>query len=692
MSEKYILKRDGSEKIFDESRIYKAIARSFSSAGLYEENIVSFLLDQVNDNLEKYYFLSKKIPGVEEIQDIVEDVLMQNCYHRVAKNYILYRARHKELRNLKTEFDQSIDLIDDYLGQEDWRVKENSNMAYSLQGLNIHISSKIISQYWLRKLYDSALQEAHEEGWLHIHDLGILGPYCVGWDLEDLLIQGFQGARGKVTSSPAKHFRTALGQIVNFFYTLQGEAAGAQAFSNLDTLLAPFIFYDKLDYRQVKQALQEFIFNINVPTRAGFQTPFTNVTLDLKVPALFKDKGVIIGGQLMDKTYGEFQSEMDLFNSVFAEIMMEGDANGRIFTFPIPTYNITKDFDWGNDALQKIWQMTAKYGIPYFANFVNSEMDPEDARSMCCRLRLDNRELRRRGGGLFGANPLTGSLGVVTINMPRLGFVSRNKSEYFDHLSVLMDLARNSLEMKRKIIERYTEQGLYPYTSFYLRSVKESQGRYWNSHFSTIGLVGMHESVKNFLGVSILDEKGKAFSEEVLDFMRTRLQLYQEETGNLYNLEATPAESASYRLARLDRKRYPGIYQSGKKDNFYTNSVHAPVDQIDEDLFDILLHQDSLQTKFTGGTVVHLFFAERISDWRQVRLLTRKITENFSLPYFSFTPTFSVSPVSGYLAGKHHFDPNPMSDQDIDRFGIELEVNRKELDKLPEGSYRIISG
>jgi ribonucleoside-triphosphate reductase len=681
-----IQKRDGRYASFDETKIFNAIYKAFKAVGKKDENTVLYISKEVVKIIEDHYFNYGVTPSVEDIQDLVEKVLIEKNEAAAAKAYILYREKRSELRDIRQNFLDGIKVIDEYLSMKDWRVKENSNMSYSLQGLNLHISSTLVAKYWLRKLYPLEVRMAHEEGDFHIHDLGILGPYCVGWDLEDLLKVGFTGARGKIESKPAKHFRTALGQIVNFFYTLQGEAAGAQAFSNFDTLLAPFVRYDGLSYKDVKQALQEFVFNVNVPTRAGFQTPFTNITMDLVPPSTLKDKAAVVGGKEMDETYGEFQKEMDMINSAFAEVMMEGDAKGRIFTFPIPTYNISKDFEWENDDLKPLWEMTARYGIPYFANFVNSDMNPEDARSMCCRLRLDNRELWKRGGGLFGANPLTGSIGVVTINLPRVAHIASNEKEFFSLLEDRMDLAVEALEIKRKNVERFTEAGLYPYTKFYLREIKKDHGKFWNFHFSTIGLVGMNEAMINFLGKDITDPEAKDFSIKVLDFMRDKIQQIQVETGNMYNLEATPAESTAYRLAKADLKRYPGIKTSGTSEPYYTNSVHPPVDAYD-DAFELLEHQDDLQIKFTGGTVVHLFFGENIKDWRVVRELTKRISSKFRLPYFSFTPTFSVSPVSGYIAGKHNFDPNPVKEEDIEKFGVVVEMTEEELANLPEGSY-----
>ena len=539
-----------------------------------------------------------------------------------------------------------------------WQVNENSNMAFSLQGLNNYISSEISKIYWLNKIYPPEIRQAHLDGDFHIHDLNILSVYCVGWDLYDLLMEGFKGAPGKVESRPSRHFRSALGQVVNFFYTLQGEAAGAQAFSNFDTLLSPFIRYDGLNYKEVKQALQEFIFNVNVPTRVGFQTPFTNITLDLTVPSIFADQPVIIGGKPQKETYKEFQKEMDLFNRAFIEVMLEGDAKGRVFTFPIPTYNITRDFDWENSNIDLLWKVTARYGIPYFSNFINSDMKPEDARSMCCRLRLDNRELQKRGGGLFGANPLTGSIGVVTINMPRLGYIAKDRDEFMSMLERLMILAKKSLEIKRKVLERFIEGNLYPYIKFYLRGVKERFNEYWKNHFSTIGLIGMNEACLNLFGENITSPKGREFTLKVLDFMRDKLFKFQNETGNIYNLEATPAEGTSYRLARIDKEKFPDIicaddkeYKKGAEP-FYTNSTQLPVNFAD-DVFEVLDLQDEMQTRYTGGTVVHIFVGERIDDPETVKGLVRKVCENYHLPYFTVTPTFSVCPAHGYIAGEH---------------------------------------
>ncbi len=551
-----------------------------------------------------------------------------------------------------------INLIETYLHQNDWQVKENANMSYSLQGMRNYINNEITKDYWLEKIYPENIKRAHLGGDLHLHDLGELNSYCVGWDLKDLLIRGFGGVEGKISCHPPKHFGSALGQIVNFFYTLQGESAGAQAFSNFDTLLAPYIYYDKLSYKQVKQYIQSFIYNLNVPTRVGFQTPFTNLTMDLVCPKFLATENVVMGGKLMSEKYSDFAKEMDILNACFAEVMLEGDSNGRVFTFPIPTYNLTKEMDWEDKRLDNIWRMSSKYGIPYFANFLNSDMDPDDARSMCCRLRLDKRELQKRGGGLFGSNPLTGSIGVVTINLPRIGYLSDNLEQLYEILENNMKLAKQSLEIKRKIIEELTEKGLYPYTKVYLNSVKERFGKYWANHFSTIGLVGMNECLLNFAGVNIMSEKGQILAQEILDFMRNKISEYQDETTNLYNLEATPAEGTSYRLALLDKKYYPTIISAAgsQEHSYYTNSSHLPVN-FSNNIFDTLNLQDKLQTKYTGGTVLHLYLGEKIDDIELVKKLVKKIATNYHLPYFTLTPTFSICKEHGYLSGENNICP-----------------------------------
>ncbi|MBN1873430.1 MAG: ribonucleoside triphosphate reductase [Anaerolineae bacterium] len=665
-----IMKRDETVVEFDRKRIENAMYAAARAVGNGEGRpwaetlswaVVAILNERVNG--------TGRIPHVEEIQDIVEEVLVKSGNQKIAKAYILYRQKRAEARATERMLLDSEKLVEDYLQRADWRVNENSNMNYSLQGLNFYLASSIAARYWLRRIYPSEVQQAHIAGDIHIHDLGMLSVYCCGWDLLDLLEQGFGGVTAKIESRPPRHLRTALGQLVNFFYTLQGEAAGAVAVSNFDTLMAPFIHYDGLDYVQVKQAIQEFVFNINVPTRVGFQTPFTNVTMDLTAPSVLAHEPVVIGGETRSATYGEFQREMDMFNRAFAEVMLEGDAKGRVFTFPIPTYNISNDFDWNNSDLEPIWSMTAKYGIPYFANFINSDMKPEDARSMCCRLRLDNRELRKRMGGLFAAAPLTGSVGVVTLNMARLGYLARDEQDFMRRLERLMETSSTSLEIKRKMLETFTERGLYPYSHHFLRMVKVRTDKYWSNHFSTIGLNGMHEACLNLFGVGIDHPDGHAFALRALHFMRDVLGRFQEETGHLYNLEATPAEGATFRLARIDKERYPDIRTSGMNvAPYYTNSTHLPVNYSD-DLFEVLERQDELQTLYTGGTVLHVFLGEQIDDWQQVRRLVRTIAENYRLPYYTLTPTFSICPVHGYISGAHSYCPYEHTEEQLKRYG-----------------------
>ncbi|HOO70475.1 MAG TPA: ribonucleoside triphosphate reductase [Spirochaetota bacterium] len=668
----YIRKRDGRIVPFQHDKITDAIFKAAQAVGGSDRITAQSVSDSVFGILSIIY-KDGRIPTVENVQDLVEKMLIERGHAKVAKAYIIYREQHRKIREGKSLLNEGLKLIEDYLDRSDWRVNENSNMSYSLQGLNNHIATAITAKYWLERIYPPEIRDAHINCDLHIHDLGLLSAYCVGWDLKDLLLKGFGGVPGKVESRPAKHLRSALGQIVNFFYTLQGESAGAQAFANFDTYLAPFIRYDNMAYEDVKQCLQEFIFNMNIPTRVGFQTPFTNVTMDLTVPRNIAEEYIIIGGEPQDVTYGDFQNEMDLFNEAFAECMSEGDAKNRIFTFPIPTYNITRDFDWDSNRYDRLWTMTAQYGIPYFANFINSDMDPEDARSMCCRLRLDNRELRKKGGGLFGANPLTGSIGVVTINMPRLAHKSKNEQEFFSELERLMLMAKKSLEIKRKVLENFTESNLYPYTKYYLSGIFERNKKYWVNHFSTIGLVGMNEACINFLNTDISSIEGKDFVVKVLDFMRDRIMKFQEETGNFYNLEATPAEGVTYRFAKHDKETYPEIKTAGEFDPYYTNSVHLPVGHT-EDLFDVLDHQDELQTRFTGGTVVHLFIGEKINEISIVKKLVRKIAENYALPYFTITPTFSICPIHGYIPGSHKYCPYDHTIEELRKYGIEVEL------------------
>ncbi|RKY44716.1 MAG: ribonucleoside triphosphate reductase [Candidatus Omnitrophota bacterium] len=972
-----IVKRDGRIQDFDSSKICQAITKAGQATGEFGKDVAQRLTIRVLNLATQ--LIKDRYPTVEEIQDIVEEVLINSPYKKTAKAYIIYRDQHAKIREIASKF--NVDLVDAYLNRIDWQVRENSNMNFSLQGLNNYISSQISKIYWLNKIYPPEIRNAHNEGDFHIHDLGILSVYCVGWDLQDLLYEGFKGAASKIESKPAKHFHSILGQVVNFFYTLQGEAAGAQAFSNFDTLLCPFIYYDKLSYKDVKQALQEFLFNVNVPTRVGFQcvsedteiltesgwksyqevnegdkiftfniknkkielnkvvsvfrrkykgimyhlknriqnqlispghrvvrrkfntdnyvlepieevlklkspfvvpiaginpkkdisvedeqiklmawiisegsierkgkfrscyrisiyqskeknpanykeiknlldhfkfnyseyehkslgspvvkfrldaqsskiihkwfgtkedihfipewlfnlsrrqtrlfletylkadgfddckiaisdiallndlqrmvinaewaftvlkrkptigkkdiyvlriikhaetyinkvekveyegviwcphtknetiiarrngkvfitgnTPFTNITLDLIIPSYYADQGVIIGGKIQDKTYKEFRREQDMFNKAFLEVMLEGDAKGRPFTFPIPTYNITRDFDWDNGNLNLLWETTARYGIPYFANFVNSDMKPEEARSMCCRLRIDNRKLEKRGGGLFGSSPLTGSIGVVTINIPRIGYLSKTESKFFQRLNYLMELAKESLEIKRKVLEILTERDLYPYAKFYLRNIKKRFGQYWTNHFSTIGVVGMNEVCLNFLKKDLGSKEAIKFTLKVLDFMREKLLEFQKGTGNNYNLEATPAESTSYRLAKLDKEKYPDIICANEPEfkkgaqPFYTNSTQLPVNFTD-DVFEALELQDEIQTKYTGGTVLHIFVGEKTENPQIVKKLVKNICNNYRLPYFTITPTFSICPQDGYMNGEYKTCP-----------------------------------
>jgi len=656
-----IRKRSGEIVPFDKNKIVTAIYKAQEAVGKADSRRAEELATEAVKKIAKK-FHKHTIPAVEEIQDLVEATLIDSNEPSLAKAYIIYRDQRRQLRDINRETSGE-KLMEDYLGRADWRLKENSNMSFSVQGLNNYIASAVSSQYWLNKLYPEKIRQAHVNGDLHIHDLGLLAPYCCGWDLKDLLMKGFCGVAEKVQSKPPKHFRTALGQVINFFYTMQGEAAGAQAFSNFDTYLAPFIRYDKLSYREVKQCLQEFVFNVNVATRVGFQTPFTNITLDITPTKQIGEENVIVGGEVMPEKYQDFQAEMDIFNQAFAEVMLAGDSTGRVFGFPIPTYQIDKNFDWDRPSLEPMWEMTAKYGIPYFSNFVNSDMDRDDARSMCCRLRLDNRELRKRGGGLFGANPLTGSLGVVTINLARLGYLSKDKEEFKQRLDKLMEIARDSLEIKRKIIEKFTLDGLYPYSRFYLQDIFERFGSYWKNHFNTIGINGMNEASLNLLDKDIASSEGQEFAQEILDYLRARLLSFQEETNNLYNLEATPGEGCTYRFAKKDKELYPEIIFANdvavKKDDvppYYTNSTHLPVG-FTNDIFEALDLQDELQSKYTGGTVLHGFLGERLPNGQAAKNLVKKIVNNYRLPYFTLTPTFSICPKHGYLAGEHQYCP-----------------------------------
>ena len=650
---KKIRKRDGLIVDFDQEKITKVIFKALTATDQGDGKKSKKISDKITALLNRR-FKKDEIPTVEEIQDITEEVLILEDLVKTAKAYILYREKRREIREAVDVSEQAVDRIDEYLEKLDWEVNENANMAFSLQGLNRYGVNYIVKKYWLNKIYTEEIRQSNQSGDYHIHDLDTLGPYCCGWDLYDFLLKGFGGVSGKIESSPPKHFRSALGQIVNFIFTITGEVAGAVAFSNFDTLLAPFIRYDNLNYQQVKQCMQEFLFNMAIPTRVGFQSPFSNITLDLKPSSVFEKLPVIIGGQSQKETYGEFAEEMKILDKALYEVMMEGDKSKRPFSFPIPTINITKDFPWEEPAFDGIFEASSKYGTNYFANYINSDMDPSDVRSMCCRLRLNMKELHNRGGGgLFGSGSNTGSIGVVTINMPRIGYLSKTKREFFKRLGELMDSAKESLEIKRKTIENFADKGLYPYSKFYLQGIKKARGGYYNNHFSTIGLLGMNECLLNFTGENMGTKKGIKLASEVMDFMREKLVKYQKETGNLYNLEASPAEGTTYRLALKDREKYPDIITAGtKKTPYYTNSTQLPVSYTD-DIFEALKLQDELQCKYTGGSVSHVFLGEEISDIQLSKKLIKKIFEKFNLPYLSLTPTFSICPTHGYLSGKH---------------------------------------
>ncbi|MEZ4358289.1 MAG: ribonucleoside triphosphate reductase [Eubacteriales bacterium] len=646
-----IIKRDGRIEKFDKQKIADAIFKAAKAMGGDDFQLAERLAQQVVDIAYMQYG-SEHIPEVENIQDIVERVLIKNGHAKTAKSYILYREKRKSAREMNALVGATIDMFSDYLKDRDWSIKENANTQKSVNGLNNYVREAFTKKYWLYEIYPQEVREAHESGACHIHDLGFFGPYCAGWDLRQLLRDGFGGIPGKVESRPAKHLRTFLGQVVNSTFTTQGETAGAQAWSSFDTYCAPFIRKDNMSFAQVKQCLQEFVFNINVPTRVGFQCPFSNLTFDIKVPSTLKNHPVIMGGVETEDVYGDFQKEMDLFNKAFCEVMLEGDAKGRVFTFPIPTINITKNFDWDSEVVDDFMRITCKYGIPYFANYVNSDLSPEDAVSMCCRLRIDTTELRKRGGGLFGSNPLTGSIGVFTINLPRIGYKAKTKEEFFENVKKIAEIGKTSLEIKRKIIEDQTDKGLYPYSMVYLRQVKKRFGQYWYNHFNTIGIIGMNEALLNFMGRGIETEEGQAFAIEIMNFLRDLMKQFQEETGQFYNLEATPAEGTSYRLANLDRQRYPDIIAAGKNVPYYTNSSQLPVGYTD-DIFETLMLQDKLQSLYTGGTVQHLYLGERIEDINVAKALIKKAFEQFKIPYISLTPTFSVCDSHGYIAGEH---------------------------------------
>jgi ribonucleoside-triphosphate reductase (formate) len=639
-----IKKRDGTIVLFEEKRITDAIFKSMQAVGDDEYDLAKVLTKKVVNVLD-IFFKSSHVPGVENVQDLIEKILIEEGHSKLAKSFILYRAQRERLRNEKEIMMDIGKVTKDYLDQADWRVNENSNVNYSLSGLMLHLANSVIANYTLEEVYPREVTAAHKEADMHIHDLGMgISGYCAGWSLRQLITEGFNGVPGKTDAKPAKHLTSLTWQMINFIGTLQNEWAGAQAFSSFDTYLAPFVRADNLTEKQVRQCIQGFVFNMNISSRWGSQTPFSNITLDWVCPRDMRDKPALVGGKEMDYNYGDCQVEMDLINKILLEVMLSGDASGRIFTFPIPTYNVTKDFNWDSPNANLLFEATAKYGLPYFQNFINSDLDPEDVRSMCCRLQMDMRELKHKGGGMFGSAELTGSLGVVTLNMPRLGYLSKNKEEYFQRLDRVMNLAKMSLEIKRKLVQKNMDNNLMPFSKRYLGNL--------NHHFSTIGINGMNESILNFMGKEIATPEGKAFAEEVLDHIRDTMTNFQEETGHMYNLEASPSEGTSYRFAKHDKKKFPDIITAGKDDPYYTNSSQLPVGYTD-DIFEALELQDSLQSKYTGGTVLHGFVGEQISDPETCKKLVKRIAENFRLPYFTITPTFSVCPEHGYIPGKH---------------------------------------
>ncbi|MGI6466792.1 MAG: ribonucleoside triphosphate reductase [Sphaerochaetaceae bacterium] len=656
-----VTKRDGRQLFCDGQKIVNAVEKA---ANATKEKVDAPLIAK-----EVLQLCSEKhghSVDVETIQDTVEKVLIKHNYIATAKAYILYREKRGKAREESALITAVQNMFHDYLDDRTWLIKENANSRKSVNGMNNYIREQFTRHYYLNEIYPENIRKAHLEGEFHIHDLGFYGPYCCGWDLQQLVTMGFGGIEGKVTSRPAKHFRSLLGQIVNATFSTQGECAGAQAWSSIDTYCAPFIRYDNLSYKEVKQAIQEFIFNLNVPTRVGFQSPFSNLTFDLQVPSRMKNQHVIIGGEVQNEIYGEFQKEVDLFNLAFCEVMMEGDASQRPFTFPIPTINVTKEFDWDSPVTDAIMEMACKYGTPYFSNYVSSDLDPEDALSMCCRLRLDTTELKKRGGGLFGSNPLTGSIGVVTINLPRIGYLAKDQDDYKQRVAELADLAAISLNLKRKIIEKETERGMYPFSSRWLEPIKKQQGSYWANHFSTIGLVGMEESLRNLFNdqENLTTPKGQKFALEVLDLLNEKIKEYQNKYSTFFNLEATPAEGTSYRLATLDKKAYPDIISSGVDANYYTNSTQLPV-AYTQDIFEVLDLQDQLQSSYTGGTVLHLYLGEKIDQIEVAKTLLKKIFSNYSLPYVSLTPTFSTCSDHGYISGEVKKCPTCNKDTEI---------------------------
>ncbi|UTC90899.1 ribonucleoside triphosphate reductase [Treponema denticola] len=665
-----VVKRSGEIEAYNRKKIEKAINKAITAVeGSPNDEKAAFLTDKVEEKLKNIMSsrYAHSIPAIEEIQDVVELVLIEQKEASLAKAYILYRAKREAVRDAESLMLNINSTMDGYLSQSDWRVKENANVNFSLGGLILHNSGTITANYWLKNIYTPAIAEAHITAAFHIHDLSMFSGYCAGWSLRQLIHEGLGGVPDKITSKPPKHLSTLIQQIVNFLGIMQNEWAGAQAFSSFDTYLAPFVKKDNMSEASVKQCLQSFVYGVNTPSRWGSQAPFTNITLDWVCPPDLANQKAVVGGEAQDFNYGDCQKEMDMINKLFIELMLEGDAAGRGFQYPIPTYNITSDFDWTSPNAKLLFEMTARYGTPYFQNFINSDLNPGDVRSMCCRLQLDKRELRKRGGGLFGSDEFTGSIGVVTINMPQIGYLSKTEKDYFDRLDYLMDIAKQSLEMKRKVIEKLLEGGLFPYTKRYLHHL--------NNHFSTIGICGMNESCLNFLGEDIVSPRGKAFAEKVLTYMRNRLADFQEETGSLFNLEATPAESTSYRLARHDKNQFPDIISSGDAEPYYTNSSQLPV-AYTTDVFEALDHQESLQRKYTGGTVFHIFLGESIKDWESCRDLVKAVANNYRIPYFSISPTFSICPVHGYLEGEHFECPYCKREKQA-----KLELKLAELEK-----------
>ena len=672
---KSVVKRSGEIATYDRTKIEKAIEKAIEAVEKQKDpDRAAALTDKVEEKLRLQLAGTRahSIPAIEEIQDIVESVLIEEKQVEVAKAYILYRAQHEAVRDAKKLMVDINKTMDGYLGQSDWRVNENANVNFSLGGLILHNSGTITANYWLNNIYSKEVAEAHKTAAFHIHDLSMFSGYCAGWSLRQLIQEGLGGVPDKITSTPATHLTTLVNQIVNFLGIMQNEWAGAQAFSSFDTYLAPFVRADKLSEKQVRQCIQSYIYGVNTPSRWGSQAPFTNITMDLVCPDDLKNKKAIVGGKEQDYTYGDCQKEMDVINKVFIELMIEGDANGRGFAYPIPTYNITKDFDWESENAKLLFTMTAQYGTPNFQNFVNSDLNPSDVRSMCCRLQLDKRELRRRGGGLFGADEFTGSIGVVTINLPQIGYLANSEEEFYKRLDYLMDLAKESLCTKRKVIQKLYDGGLFPYTRRYLKTL--------TNHFNTIGLCGMNECCQNFLGkeYDISTPKGKAFAENVLQHMRERMQDYQEETGDLFNLEATPAESTSYRLAKHDKEQFPNIITSGTTEPFYTNSSQLPVDYT-ADVLEALDHQESLQTKYTGGTMFHVYMGEALKDWKACADLVRTISHKYRIPFFTVSPTYSICKIHGYIPGQQFECPKCKAEKEK-----ELKAKLKALEEEKE--------